>query len=123
MSGFVFFTDLPVLLLVQTLLKSLDNFALVVALFFILCGNIMTAGSIVDRLIKFANALVSWLPGGLGMAGVLACGLFGAIANKDLIYVSKAVMPFVLIQIAVLLLMTYMPGMALWLPRAVGFLH
>ncbi len=80
--GFVLFTDLPVLLLVQTLLRSMDNFALVVVLFFILCGNIMTAGAIVEKLIKVANALVSWLPGGLGMAGVLACGLFGAISGS-----------------------------------------
>jgi tripartite ATP-independent transporter DctM subunit len=80
--GFLFFTDIPVLLLAQTLLRSMDNFALVVVLFFILCGNIMTAGSIVEKLIKFANALVSWLPGGLGMAGVLACGLFGAISGS-----------------------------------------
>jgi len=80
--GFVFFTDLPLLLLAQTLFRSMDNFALVVVLFFILCGNIMTAGTIVEKLIKVANAVVSWLPGGLGMAGVLACGLFGAISGS-----------------------------------------
>lgn len=80
--GFLIFTDLPVLLLFQTLFRSMDNFALVVVLFFILCGNIMTAGSIVQKLIKVANAMVSWLPGGLGMAGVLACGLFGAISGS-----------------------------------------
>ncbi len=80
--GFVLFTDLPVLLLAQALYRSLDNFALIVVLFFILCGNIMTAGTIVEKLIKVANALVSWLPGGLGMAGVLACGLFGAISGS-----------------------------------------
>jgi len=80
--GFVLFTDIPLLLLAQTLFRSMDNFALVVVLFFILCGNIMTAGSIVEKLIKVANALVSWLPGGLGMAGVLACGLFGAISGS-----------------------------------------
>lgn len=80
--GFIFFTDLPLLVLIQTLQRSMDNFALVVVLFFILCGNIMTAGSIVEKLIKVANALVSWLPGGLGMAGVLACGLFGAISGS-----------------------------------------
>jgi len=80
--GFVIFTDLPLLLLFQTIFRSMDNFALVVVLFFILCGNIMTAGSIVEKLIKVANALVSWLPGGLGMAGVLACGLFGAISGS-----------------------------------------
>lgn len=80
--GFLFFTELPLMLLVQTLLRSLDNFALVVVLFFILCGNIMTSGTIVEKLINVANALVSWLPGGLGMAGVIACGLFGAISGS-----------------------------------------
>lgn len=81
-AGFVFIADMPVLFLIQTLFRSLDNFALVVVLFFILCGNIMTSGSIVEKLIKVANALVSWLPGGLGMAGVIACGLFGAISGS-----------------------------------------
>ena len=80
--GLLFFTDIPILLLAQSIFRSMDNFALVVVLFFILCGNIMTAGSIVEKLIKFANVLVSWLPGGLGMAGVLACGMFGAISGS-----------------------------------------
>ena len=80
--GFVFYTDLPLLLLAQSLFRSMDKFALVVVLYFILCGNIMTAGTTVDKLIKVANVLVSWLPGGLGMAGVLACGLFGAISGS-----------------------------------------
>ena len=80
--GFFIFTDLPLLLLFQTIFRSMDNFALVVVLFFILCGNIMTAGTIVEKLIKVANAVVSWLPGGLAMAGVLACGLFGAISGS-----------------------------------------
>jgi C4-dicarboxylate transporter DctM subunit len=80
--SFIIFTNLPVLLLAQTFFRSMDNFALVVVLYFILCGNIMTAGSIVDRLIKVANVLVSWLPGGLGMAGVLGCALFGAISGS-----------------------------------------
>jgi len=80
--GFVLFTDLPVLVLAQSLFRSMDKFALVVVLYFILCGNIMTAGTTVDKLIKVANVLVSWLPGGLGMAGVIACGLFGAISGS-----------------------------------------
>ena len=80
--GFLLFTDLPLMLLAQTLFRSMDNFALVVVLFFILCGNIMTTGTIVEKLIKMANALVSWLPGGLGMAGVIACALFGAISGS-----------------------------------------
>jgi C4-dicarboxylate transporter DctM subunit len=81
--GFILFAPDPqTLMLAQSFFKSMDNFALVVVLFFILCGNIMTAGSIVDKLIKVVNTLVSWLPGGLGMAGCLGCGLFGAISGS-----------------------------------------
>ena len=80
--GFAVFADMPLLMMAQTMFRSMDNFALVVVLFFVLCGNIMTSGSIVDKLIKVANAVVGWLPGGLGMAGVLACGLFGAISGS-----------------------------------------
>ncbi len=81
-SFLLFSPQTPILLLTQTLFRSMDNFALVVVLFFILCGNIMTAGTIVDKLVKVTNMLVSWLPGGLGMAGCLACGLFGAISGS-----------------------------------------
>ncbi len=80
--GFMFFLDMPLALMAQTLFRSLDNFSLVVVLFFILCGNIMSKGKTVEKLINLANALVSWLPGGLGMAGVIGCGLFGAISGS-----------------------------------------
>jgi tripartite ATP-independent transporter DctM subunit len=80
--GFVLYTDLPLMTLVQTMFRSMDNFSLVVVLFFILCGNIMTAGTLVDKLIKAANASVAWLPGGLGMAGVIGCAMFGAISGS-----------------------------------------
>ncbi|GAB6887104.1 TRAP transporter large permease subunit [Desulfothermus okinawensis JCM 13304] len=80
--GLILFTSFPIELLTQTLFRSLDNFALVVVLFFILCGNTMSSGDIVNRLIRVANALVGWLPGGLGMAGVIGCALFGAISGS-----------------------------------------
>ena len=80
--GFVVFLDIPLALMAQTLFRSLDKFALVVVLFFILCGNIMAKGKMVEKLMNLANGLVSWLPGGLGMAGVIGCGLFGAISGS-----------------------------------------
>lgn len=82
LAGFALFTDIPLIFLVQTLFRSMDNFALIVVLFFILCGNIMTSGSIVHKLIRFANVTVGWLPGGLAMAGVMACAMFGAISGS-----------------------------------------
>jgi C4-dicarboxylate transporter DctM subunit len=44
----------------------------------------------------------------------------GAIANRNLLYVSKAVLPFIAIQIFVLLLITFFPDVVLWFPRMTG---
>ena len=82
MIGLVFLLDIDPQIVIEVLYRSMDKFALVVVLFFVLCGNIMTTGSIVQKLIKTANALVGTLPGGLAMAGVLACGFFGAISGS-----------------------------------------
>jgi tripartite ATP-independent transporter DctM subunit len=45
----------------------------------------------------------------------------GAMVNKDLVWVSKAVAPFLIIQIGVLMLMTYWPSAVLYLPRMMGY--
>jgi C4-dicarboxylate transporter DctM subunit len=45
----------------------------------------------------------------------------GAMTSRDLIFVSRAVLPFILIQIAVLIFITYVPEASLWLPRAAGW--
>ena len=76
---------------------------------------------------------ISWMHFGLILTVNLAIGyctppmgvslyITGAIANKDLIYVSKAVIPFIVIQMAVLFIITYIPDAVLWLPRVMGFL-
>ncbi|PLX82665.1 MAG: C4-dicarboxylate ABC transporter permease [Desulfuromonas sp.] len=80
--GLVWMVGIDPMIVIEVLYRSMDKFALVVVLFFVLCGNIMTTGSIVQKLIKAANALVGFLPGGLAMAGILACGFFGAISGS-----------------------------------------
>jgi C4-dicarboxylate transporter DctM subunit len=81
-TGFLLFTNVPLIFVIQAVFRAMDNFALVVVLFFILCGNVMTSGSIVTKLIRVANVTVGWLPGGLAMAGVMACAMFGAISGS-----------------------------------------
>ncbi len=82
MVGLVWIAGIDPQIVVEVLYRSMDKFALIVVLFFVLCGNIMTTGSIVAKLIKTANCLVGFLPGGLAIAGVLACGFFGAISGS-----------------------------------------
>ncbi len=80
--GLVYGAGIDPQVVIEVLYRSMDKFALVVVMFFVLCGNIMTTGSIVQKLIKTANVLVGFLPGGLAMAGILACGFFGAISGS-----------------------------------------
>jgi len=80
--GLVYIVGIDPQIVIEVLYRSMDKFALIVILFFVLCGNIMTTGSIVGKLVKTANVLVGFLPGGLAIAGVLACGFFGAISGS-----------------------------------------
>lgn len=82
MVGLVYIVGIDPQIVIEVLYRSMDKFALIVVMFFVLCGNIMTTGTIVAKLIKTANVLVGFLPGGLAMAGVLACGFFGAISGS-----------------------------------------
>jgi C4-dicarboxylate transporter DctM subunit len=50
---------------------------------FILAGQIMTKGSISSRLINFARSLTAGIPGGLGVAAILACAVFAAISGSS----------------------------------------
>ena len=50
---------------------------------FIFAGFLMERTGLVAQLFRFADALVGWLPGGFGVATVLACVLFGAISGLE----------------------------------------
>jgi C4-dicarboxylate transporter, DctM subunit len=51
--------------------------------FFVLAGNIMTQGSIADRLVGLARAVMGKTPGGLGIATIVACVIFAAISGSS----------------------------------------
>jgi len=50
---------------------------------FTLAGAIMTRGGISSRLVAFARAVTCCLPGGLGMACVVACTFFAALSGSS----------------------------------------
>jgi C4-dicarboxylate transporter DctM subunit len=82
--GFAFFTEIDLLILGQTMIIKLDNFAFLAVLFFVLAGNIMSSGAMVTKLINFANKLVGFIRGGLAISGVCSQGLFGVLSGSDL---------------------------------------
>lgn len=77
------FTSTPLHIITQQLFNALDKFVLLAIPFFILAGAIMTRGGIARRIVNFVNSLVGWFPGGLAMAGILACIFFAAISGSS----------------------------------------
>lgn len=64
------------------LFTGLDSFPLVAGLFFILAGEIMSKGGITNRLMKFAEACVGRIRGGLAHTNVLASMLFAGLSGS-----------------------------------------
>lgn len=76
-------TDLPLTMISQKLYASLDTFTLLAVPFFILSGGIMARGGVSQRLVRFANSLVGWMPGGLAVVTFVVCAFFGAICGSS----------------------------------------
>ncbi len=67
---------------VYRMIGGLNNFTLLAIPFFMLTGAIMAAGSMATRLTEFANQLVGWMRGGLGMADILVSIIFADISGS-----------------------------------------
>jgi C4-dicarboxylate transporter, DctM subunit len=78
---YILFSDLPLMVIPQKMYAGIDVFVLLSIPGFILAGNLMNASGITDRIIKFCNALLGHVRGGLGLANVGASLLFGGISG------------------------------------------
>ena len=63
------------------MVDGINSFSYLALPLFVLSGAIMVYGS-TPRLMRLANLLLGRLPGGLGAAGSLGCGFFGAISGS-----------------------------------------
>lgn len=66
----------------RNMIQALDSFTILAVPLFILAGEIMGQGGISKRLFQFANACLGKFTGGVPMATVLTCMLFGAISGS-----------------------------------------
>ena len=76
------YLGLPIQTLAQNTVRGLNSFSLMSVPFFILAGEVMGAGGITNRLVKFSNALIGWIRGGLGMVNIAASMFFGGISGS-----------------------------------------
>ena len=71
--------------LMQDFWFTVDREVLLSIPLFILAGNVMSRGSIARRLIDCMKTLTAPIPGGLGIACVLACAVFAAINGSSIV--------------------------------------
>jgi C4-dicarboxylate transporter DctM subunit len=81
--GFSSFSFDTVNIISQRLFTGLESFSIMAVPFFVLSGQFLIDGKIASRIVRFANNLVGWLPGGMAMAAVLACAFFATISGSS----------------------------------------
>jgi len=79
--AYILYQGMPLVVIPQRMYAGLDIFVLLSIPGFILAGNLMNAGGITGRIIRFANALVGWIRGGLGQANIASSLLFGGVSG------------------------------------------
>lgn len=78
-----FLTDLPLIVAPQRMFTTIDSFPLMAVPFFVLSGGLMQAGGISKRLIRFADACVGHLTGGLAIVVIITSMFFAAVSGSS----------------------------------------
>lgn len=65
----------------QRLYAGIDTFVLLCIPGFVLAGNLMNVGNITEHIVRFSNALLGHIRGGLGLANVGGSMIFGGISG------------------------------------------
>jgi C4-dicarboxylate transporter, DctM subunit len=92
----VFYMNVPLVVLHQNLFGAIDAFALLAVPFFIYAGELMSRGSVAQRIVDFVQAGVGRVPGSLGVTTVGTSAIFGAISGASaatVATVGKAMLP------------------------------
>ena len=91
LSSFItaMYLNIPLSAITQKMVASVDSFSLLAIPFFILAGEIMSAGGISDRIVKLANVLVGRVRGGLAMVNCLDSMFFGMVSGSAVADVSS----------------------------------
>jgi C4-dicarboxylate transporter, DctM subunit len=73
---------MPMLIVAQQFIASVNSFPLMAIPFFILAGYLMQGGGISRRLVDFSNTLVGSMTGGLAMVAIVTSLFFAAISGS-----------------------------------------
>ena len=75
--------DVPLAVVGQRMFTALDSVSIMAIPFFVLAGNLMKSGGISRRILDFADAVVGWVTGSVGMVTVVASMFFAALSGSS----------------------------------------
>jgi tripartite ATP-independent transporter DctM subunit len=78
---YLLMNDIPTIVISQKLFSGINSFVLLCIPGFVLAGNLMNTGGITKRIIKFSNAAIGHIRGGLGLANIVASMIFAGITG------------------------------------------
>ena len=75
--------DIHSAIVIQRMFSGCGSFTLLAIPFFVLAGNLMSAGGISKRLVNLCNSLFGHISGGLAMVAIITCAFFAAISGSS----------------------------------------
>lgn len=80
---YILVQGIPLSMVAQRFFSNTQSFAFLAVPFFILAGSLMVHAGIAQRIIRFADSLVRWLPGGLGCVSVLTNMVMAGVSGSS----------------------------------------
>lgn len=81
---YLFWTDIPLILIAVRATSNLSSIALIAVPLFIFAALLMMESGITRRLVNFCMSLIGWLRGGLALVNVLIGVIFGGVSGAAL---------------------------------------
>jgi C4-dicarboxylate transporter DctM subunit len=79
-----FLTANDLSIIIQRFFNAVNVYSLLAIPLFVFSGALLDRGGASKRLVRFANSIVGWMPGGLAIVAFLASAFFGAISGSSL---------------------------------------
>ncbi|MBO1264072.1 TRAP transporter large permease [Proteiniclasticum sp. SCR006] len=83
------YLELPLTLVVTRGLTILRSYGMLAIPLFIIAGEVLSDGSLSDKIIEFVESLVGWIRGGMALVNVAASTFFGGISGSPLADISS----------------------------------
>lgn len=79
-----FFVEVPLSIVPQQIVSSIDTFLLLAIPMFLLTGGLMGEADVTQRLVRFAQSLLGWIRGGLALVNILTNTMVSGISGSAL---------------------------------------